>query len=168
MPCACRVPFELYPDSVEWGPLLWTLLHGLAERSGKPVTHLYAEDERRAWVHFFKETGEIIPCPACREHYQQYLAQHPIHQLKEIPIGQLHNWVREWFWEVHEWVNETLGKPPFPKENLAITYGNTDLRTGLKRLEAPMKRAIMLSGNQFKKFADWKSRFIMILSILGI
>ena len=168
MPCACRVPFELYPDSAEWGPLLWGLLHGLAERSGKPTSPMYAEDERRAWIHFFKETGEIIPCPMCKEHYKQYLEHHPISELKSIPIHKLHDWVRDWFWDVHEWVNETLKKPAFPKENLTPTYEHFDLRTGLKRLEAPMKRAITLSGQQFKKFAEWKSRFNLLLSILGI
>jgi hypothetical protein len=168
MPCACRVPFELYPESAEWGPILWRILHGLAERSGKPTSPMYAEDERRAWIHFFKETGEIIPCPMCKEHYKQYLEHNPVTNLKSIPISYLHDWVRDWFWELHEWVNETLKKPSFSKEELHATYDSIPLRTTLKMLEAPMKRAITLSGNNAKKFMEWKGRFNMILSILGI
>lgn len=168
MPCACQLPFELYPDAAEWGPILWTLLHGLAERSGKPVVPMYAEDERRAWLHFFKQTGEIIPCPACKEHYNKYLEHHPIDALKTLPLSKLNDWVRTWFWEVHEWVNDTLGKPPFPKSDLTAKYGTVNLRKYFPTLEKPMSLAIMLSGHQNKKFMEWKGRYMMLLSILGL
>lgn len=168
MSCPCRVPFELYPDASEWGPLLWTCLHGLAERSGKVVTPMYQEDERRAWLALYKATAEIIPCPACKEHFQEYLKLHPTDELKQIPYARLHDWVRDWFWEVHNWVNMTLKKPVFDKDSLTARYKGISLRKALRDLENPMKRAIMLSGNNNKKFADWKSKFILILSILGV
>jgi hypothetical protein len=65
-------------------------------------------------------------------------------------------------------VDVTLGKPEFPKENLAAQYGSLNLRTVLKDLEAPMKRAIVLSGSNAKKFGDWRAKYIYLLSILGI
>ena len=168
MPCACRVPFELYPDASEWGPLLWTALHALAERSGKPTTPMFGEDERRAWISLFNMTGDIIPCKVCKEHFQDYFREHPINELKMIPLFQMHEWIRDWFWTVHNWVNETLKKPQFDKDDLAITYGSMDIRKNLKQLEEPMKRAIVLSGYNAKKFAEWKGKYILILSILGL
>jgi hypothetical protein len=168
MPCACRVPFELYPDASEWGPLLWTALHGLAERSGSPTAALFAEDERRAWIALFKATGDIIPCPVCKEHFQDYFKEHPIEELKTIPIYKLHDWVRDWFWEVHNWVNITLGKPEFPKEDLATKFGKIPLRQVLNSLDIPMNRAIVLSGTKHMKFKEWKGKYVMILGILGI
>lgn len=166
MSCPCNLPLHLYPDAAEWGPLLWTILHALGERAGKPVSPIYAEDERRAWIHFFKDTGDIIPCHVCKEHFQIYLKEHPVDELKNIQHSAINNWVRNWFWEVHEWVNMTLGKPSFPKEQLS-SYSRTDIRTYLKRLDDPLKRAIMLSGNQYIKFTQWKNRALTLLSIFG-
>lgn len=167
MPCACRLPIEEYPDADQWGPILWQILHGLAERSGHPVAALYAEDERRAWLHFFKETGEIIPCKTCKEHFQTYLAQHPVNELKTLPLDDLHEWVRTWFWEVHEWVNGSLEKPSFPKEGLAA-YRDVPLRSLIRSLEGPMMTAIKLSGINLKKYADWKRRCTIFLSLYGL
>ena len=168
MPCPCRLPIEEYPEAAEWGPILWALLHGLADRSGRPVTPLYAEDERRAWLVFFKETGDIIPCHTCKEHFQTYLAQHPVAALKTLPHEEIHEWIRTWFWEVHEWVNGSLEKPSFPKESLTPTYRATPLREYIKRLDAPMGKAIRLSGTNMKKYSDWKRRFTMLLSLYGL
>ena len=159
---------ELYPEAAEWGPLLWTILHGLAEKAGKPISPIYSEDERRAWLQFFKLTGDIIPCHICKEHFQIYLREHPVDQLRNLPLTALNDWVRTWFWEVHNWVNMTLQKPVFSKDQLSATYSSVNIRTYIKRLEAPLKRAIMLSGNQFIKFTEWKGKLLMMLSIFGI
>jgi len=168
MPCPCNLPLELYPDAVEWGPLLWTILHALAERTGNIISPLYAEDERREWIHFFKLTADIIPCHICKEHFRLYLKEHPVDQLREIPFTAMRNWVRNWFWEVHEWVNMTLGKPSFPIDQLTTVYGNTNIRIYIKRLESPLRRAIMLSGEQYIKFTQWKSKVLIMLSIYGL
>jgi hypothetical protein len=168
MPCPCNLPLELYPEAAEWGPLLWTILHALAEKSGRTVSPLYGEDERRTWIHFFKHTSEIIPCHVCKEHFRLYLKEHPVDELKTIPLSGLHNWIRTWFWEVHQWVNMTLEKPSFSMDLLTVTYSNIDIRTYIKRLEAPLKRAIMLSGNQYIKFNEWKSKTLLLLSLFGM
>jgi hypothetical protein len=159
---------ELYPEAAEWGPLLWTILHGLAEKAGKPVSPMYAEDERRAWIILFKLTGDIIPCHICKEHFQIYLKEHPVDELRNLPLSLINDWIRTWFWEVHNWVNMTLQKPVFSKDQLSATYGSVNIRTYIKRLESPLKRAIMLSGNQFIKFTEWKGKVLMMLSIFGM
>ena len=46
MPCACQLPPEIYPDAAEWGPILWNILHGTAERVGTAIVKLYQNDER--------------------------------------------------------------------------------------------------------------------------
>jgi hypothetical protein len=168
MPCACKLPLEIYPDAVEWGPILWKLLHGLSEKSGRPLTPLYAEEERRAWLTFFKQTGDIIPCSACKEHFEMYLKEHPVDELKHMNLQNIHDWIRRWFWELHEWVNDTLKKPSFPFENLTPTYGAVNLRITLKQFEMPMKKAIEISGYNNKKFIDWKSKYIRMLSLYGV
>lgn len=47
MPCACRTPVINYPDNVDWGPLFWKLLHGLAEYAGKQNDSVLRADEIR-------------------------------------------------------------------------------------------------------------------------
>ena len=159
---------ETYPDAAEWGPILWSILHGLAERSGRPCAPIYAEDERRAWIPLFQLTSDIIPCHICKEHFKAYLKEHPVDELKTLPLYELHAWLRDWFYTVHEWVNGTLQKPSFPKDKLVETYGSLPIRLRLKQLEAPMGRAIMLSGNNMKKFGEWKQKVQLLLSILGV
>lgn len=168
MPCPCNLPLEIYPGSEEWGPLLWKLLHGLAERAGKIITPVYAEEERHHWSHFFKMTSDIIPCHVCKEHFQIYLKEHPVDSIKKMPTNQIRPYVRHWFWEVHEWVNMTLNKPSFPEANLEAAYANIALRTVLNALDVPMKRAIRLSGNQNKKYGDWKAKYLSMLAIYGL
>jgi len=153
---------------VEWGPLLWKLLHGLAEKSGKPITSQYAEEERHIWLTFFKHTGDIIPCNACKEHYDIYLREHPVDVLKHMKLHDIHNWIRRWFWELHEWVNDTYKKPSFSFDDLSSMYGSINLRVTLKQFEMPMKKAIQISGYNNKKFVDWKSKYIRLLSLYGI
>ena len=168
MPCACKLPIEDYPDALEWGPILWTLLHGIAERAGRPVVPAYQEDERRNWIHFLKQTGEIIPCNTCKEHYQTYLRENPSDPLKTMQPTEFHEWVRHWFWEIHEWVNGSQEKPSFPYENLAATYASVDFRRTLRQLDVPMMKAIRISGINLRKYTEWKSRYLMMLSVFGL
>lgn len=168
MPCPCNLPPEIYPDAAEWGPLLWTLLHGLAEHVGQLITPVYAEEERHAWISFFKLTSEIIPCHVCKEHFRIYLKEHPVDALKKMPINHLRGYIRHWFWEVHEWVNMTLSKPSFPEADLEGAYSKVKLRNILTSLDVPMNRAIRLTGNNIKKYGDWKGKYNSLLSIYGL
>ena len=97
-----------------------------------------------------------------------YLKEHPVDELKHMNLQNIHDWIRRWFWELHEWVNDTLKKPSFPFENLTPAYGAVNLRITLKQFEMPMKKAIEISGYNNKKFIDWKSKYIRMLSLYGV
>ena len=168
MVCPCNLPTEIYPGSEEWGPLLWKLLHGLAERAGKLITPVYAEEERHSWSVFFKMTSDIIPCHICKEHFRIYLKEHPVDAVKKMPTNQIRTYVKHWFWEVHEWVNMTLSKPGFPESDLEAAYATLALRPVLTALDGPMTRAIRVSGNNNKKYSEWKGKYISMLSIYGL
>ena len=168
MTCPCNLPPEIYPDASEWGPLVWTTLHGLAEHAGKLMTTVYAEEERHLWMGFFKLTSEIIPCHICKEHFRIYLKEHPVDRLKKMPANQIREYVRHWFWEVHEWVNMTLSKPRFQEADLESTYAAVKLRSILNSLDAPMNRAIRLTGNNIIKYNEWKGKVKSLLSIYGL
>lgn len=169
MPCSCQLPPEIYPDATEWGPLLWSILHALAERVGRVVSPLYKEDERRTWIQLYKALGKMIPCPSCKDHYDSYLRENPVEKdIKELPYDALHDYIKRWFWELHNWVNESYGKPQFPYEDLTPTFQGVNIRQTLKTLDVPVRRAIRLRAGQYFGYNDFVRYLAMLLSLYGM
>jgi hypothetical protein len=169
MPCACRLPYETYPDAGVWGPILWSILHGIAERVGSATFALYQADERRALNSLFKAVAKMIPCPSCKEHYEVYLKEHPVDgPLKELSYSTLRVYVRRWFWELHNWVNYSKGVPEFPLEDVPALYSRVPIREKLKELREPMERAIRISGNQILGYQELQKHISTLLSIYGL
>ena len=168
MPCSCTLPAELYPDGEEWGPILWKILHGIAERVGTTGTPLYEADERRALTKWFYAVGKTIPCPSCKEHYEVYLKENPINDsIKTLPMSELRPYVKRWWWELHNWVNESLKKPLFDYETLTDTYKGARIRAAMNGLDVPMKRAIRVRGQQLLGYTEFRNSCIMLLSLYG-
>ena len=169
MPCACQLPPEIYPDASEWGPILWSILHGLAERVGSTPFAQYQADERRALVRIMKSLVKVIPCPSCKEHYEVYLKEHPVDRtIMDIPYGELKTYVKTWFWELHNWVNESLGRPLFAYDDLTPTYKSVPLRQRMKDLDTPMKKAIRIRAGQLLGYTEFTNQCMILYSICGI
>jgi Erv1 / Alr family len=168
MPCSCQLPIPNYPDTVEWGPLIWALLHALAERAGRARDPFVQADERNIWPKFLRAVADVLPCPNCREHYKEWLATHPFTPLKTIPYEELGDWIRRYLFDLHNNVNERNEKPIFLWEDLAPTYGDFDFFHGYHRAIPPLKRAIELSGISFLKYNDWINSFRLLESVLNI
>ena len=165
MPCACLLPPEIYPDASEWGPFLWTVLHGLAEKAGTTSFPQYYGDERRALAKIFKLLEKVIPCPSCKEHYEVYLREHPVDKpLQELPQAELNTYVKTWFWELHNWVNESVQHPQFPYDQLTPTYKNVNIRNTLKSLDIPMRRAIRVRSGQLFSYTEFLKYVNILLS----
>ena len=77
MPCGCKVPIENYPESADWGPLFWKILHGLAESSGKQTDVNLQKDELYKWKNIFIKLQNCIPCDICRDHYSKWINNYP-------------------------------------------------------------------------------------------
>lgn len=168
MVCSCKLPIETYPDASAWGPILWAILHGLAERAGKVPFAQYYPDERVQWTKIFGALAKTIPCPTCKEHYETYLKENPIGGLKDMNNADLYTYVRTWFWELHNWVDGSLEKPLFPFENLATTYKSVQFRQLLRQLDAPMTLAIKIRGTQLLGYKEFVKCVIVLLSLYGI
>lgn len=165
MPCACQVPIPKYPDTADWGPILWTILHGLAEKSGNSSIPI---DEVRQWQKFIKLTGEMLPCDKCRVHYTAFSTVNPPTQLSTIPYKDLKRWTRSWYFTLHNEINQENNKPLFDYENLSTQYSNVDFNDLFFRLEPILKRAIELNGVSLLKWANWVHAFKMLKAILGV
>ena len=168
MPCACQLPPEIYPDAAEWGPILWNILHGTAERVGTAIVKLYQNDERRALIRMMKSLEKVIPCPSCKEHYEVYLKQHPVDKvIMTTPYSDINTYIKTWFWELHNWVNESLGRPIFSYDDLQ-TYKSTALRAQLNALDVPMQRAIRIRSGQLLGYKEFLQQSLILFSIYGI
>jgi hypothetical protein len=169
MPCKCKIPYKTYPEAKEWGPVLWTLLHGIAERVGTCPFPSYYADERRALASLFVKVGQMIPCPSCKEHYEVFLKENPVTvPIRSLPYPELRPFVRDWFWRLHHMVNESKGLQSPPLDTMPAMYGNANLRMAIAQLREPMQRAIKIAGKMFMAYHDCNAVILRLLSIYGV
>lgn len=92
-------------DKPTWGPVLWRWLHMLSV-SGDP----------QAVVDALIALQRLIPCHECRKHFLRYLRRvPPLFGTKGEAISYLYN--------MHNSVNNRLGKPQFSREDFRREYG---------------------------------------------
>ena len=169
MPCKCKIPYRAYPEAKDWGPVLWTILHGIAERVGTCPFPQYYMDERRALVHLFVVTGQMIPCPSCKEHYEVFLKENPVKKsIMTLPYAELKPFVRDWYWRLHSMVNESKSAVDISIEELPALYGNVDFRMAMVQLKEPMLRAIKIAGKMFLAYTEYTGCVRRLLSIYGV
>ena len=164
MPCACQKPQPDYPESDNWGPVLWAVLHALANKSGTVNTSLYRDDERRQWINIIEGLPKIIPCPKCREHAEVWILLHPTKPIKTMSDIQLHEWLVNWAYDFHESVNARTGKPSFDKALLPQTYGRISIPGAMNRLKPFIEVAIRMSGLTLIPWQKWTNYIIMLNS----
>lgn len=160
MPCACKHKPLNVPDNVEWGPVFWALLHGLAERAGSAPMPGLQGDEIRAWQGLLTHLPKTLPCEDCKTHLQHYILANPI----EVPdvFSELKPYVRMWLYNLHNNVDIRLGKPTFLYEDLNSEYGAVPLRNQYEVLQVLIKRAVQGSAVPLLSWNNW-SKYTKIL-----
>jgi hypothetical protein len=165
MPCACMVPVPKYPETADWGPILWTLLHGLAEKAGSAPL---PADEVREWQRFLKATNDMLPCDKCRSHFSLFLKANPATALDTLPYSQLRSWIRSWFYTLHNEINVENSKPEYNLAQLALDYTQVNFQDLIWRLEPVLKRAMEPNGVSLLKWLHWKKSFQMLRAAIGV
>jgi hypothetical protein len=102
------------PLPVVWGPILWSLLHGMGRLGGTCLPKL-AIDEDREFRWLLGNLEGIVPCPECRGHIIEYKKKNPL----PSECGDFGLWI----WRFHEAVNERLGKSAGPSWSEKIGAG---------------------------------------------
>jgi hypothetical protein len=82
--------------------------------------------------------------------------------------AELKEYVKRWFWELHNWVNESLSRPLYPYDSLAGQYSRLNIRAALVSLDVPMKRAIRVRSGQLLSYIEFVKQVNILLSIYGI
>jgi hypothetical protein len=168
MPCACRAPVENYPENAEWGPLFWKILHGLAELAGKQKNAVLQGDEQRAWVNVLIHLQPTLPCDFCRNHYKEWLTEHPPTFLLTAPYEDVGPWIRNYLWSLHNRINEGNDKPVLPESQLKELYTGVQITPVWKALEPIMRKAIRLSGITLLPWKKWVNYVRMLQGIYGV
>ena len=150
MSCGCGKAQIDVPENVEWGPVFWKLLHGMAERSGKNNRPEDQEDEKKLWINLLNDLEKVIICVDCREHFQSYKTSNPV----ELPekYKDFHQYIKRWIYNLHEEVNARLGKPSFAYENIQKTE---DLRRTLKVLSVVIQKGMHSSAVTILSWQKW-------------
>jgi hypothetical protein len=111
----------------------------------------------------------MIPCPSCKEHYEVFLKENPVTvPIKTLAYPDLKPFVRDWFWRLHNMVNESKGITSPPLDTLPALYGNANLRMAIAQLRDPMRRAIQIAGKMFLAYNEFNTVYQSLLSIYGI
>jgi hypothetical protein len=86
------------PQTHQWGPALWMILHSSAERIGQGPTRLLQHEETRLWSGLLSSLRFALSCFLCKKHYSDYFQQHPITQVT-LPF------IRQWLFQLHQEIN---------------------------------------------------------------
>ena len=163
MPCACKHAAINVPDNVEWGPVFWALLHGLAERAGSAPMPGLKPDEIRAWASILEILHKALPCDLCRGHLKTYITNNPV----AVPDDHsaLNLYVRQWLHLLHDDINIRLGKPLFLFEELSGEYGKVPLRNQFEVLQVLIKRAVQGSAVPLLAWSSWSKHVKFLLGL---
>jgi len=101
-----------FPPSV-WGPLFWHTIHITA--LAYPVSPSYTH--KKAAKEFYESLAHLIPCPVCREHYQTHLQKYPL-----APHLDKREDLFKWTVQLHNEVNESIGKPRVTEAEAIFFY----------------------------------------------
>lgn len=168
MPCACNVPLEKAATKEVWGPILWKLLHALAEKTSYTMSPTYQNEEKIFWISLIKNTQKIIPCEECKAHYADWLLRNNPTNLKTLDLTEQRLWIRNFFWELHEEVNKYNKKSGMPFESLPVLYKNIDLNNNLKELDSIMKLMFQHNVVTISAWQNWVKDYKKLQSLYGI
>ena len=94
-----------------WGPALWIILHSACERIGSHTLKKLPEEESRIWFGLLQSLRYSLPCPQCKKHYTSFY--------NDLVLSNItRESVRNWLYNLHNQVNQRIGKPQFLIEDL--------------------------------------------------
>ena len=126
-------------DPNQWGPLVWKILHIQAEHLGKQTIPMLKKDESLLIHKFLKQIYFILPCSICKNHYNEYYLTH---SSKEIQYDSMHTFLVNYFYDLHNRVNEKNSKNIYKTEELEIykSYTKGQYNSLLKEFEQLFKK----------------------------
>lgn len=154
------------PEAGVWGPSLWSLLHGLADRSDRIVPPHSLPYVVRQWIHLLEALPRCLPCPICQAHALEWLAANPVRPL--LKTTNLKEWLVEWLYQFHEQVNAARGIPSFDKTLLHTTYGEIPLRELFESTKETLFTAKQIVGTGLLQLKHWVGMMYLLMAVHGV
>ena len=107
-----------FPPSV-WGPFFWHTMHIVALGYSKNPTYT----DKKCAKEFYESLAFLLPCSICREHYKGYLQEKPISTFLDSRTDLI-----KWTIQIHNKVNQMLGKPEWTLEEVLSYYEKVGAR----------------------------------------
>ena len=152
-----------------WGPLVWRMLHLLAEVSDR-------RDIPLLWPQLMRLTSGVLPCEACRHHLATYLRTHNFMKVKNphlITGAEVKVQARNELIAFHNDVNKRLGKPEFSQadyERIYITKTRGEQLFEVQKLYDEIKviwNSLTPSRIVPVAYTSWKTHVNMMLALLA-
>ncbi len=161
------IPIETYgvPKNSEWGPLLWQMLHGCAEKLGKAPSHTIFLDQRREMIFVLRDIENVMPCPLCRNHYKEWRTRRPIDQFPETQ-SEFREAVRKWLYDLHENVNQSRGlQSGITLDKLGPMYAGYDLKELGKQFAFLLNRALRMRAVEREAMVRFNTHYAFLTRI---
>ena len=168
MGCSCMIPMPDFPTNCEWGPILWRILHGLADKYGRLVYPLFSKEQDISWPKFIEQTQFILPCKECREHYKEYYTKNIPSVLKKLSPDEQALWVQNYFFNLHNEINVRNNKPVFNFTDLHDTYKSVNYTFEIKHFEKLLKIVFQYNEVSLISWLNWLKSFRTIANIYGL
>ncbi len=144
-------------DKSEWGPVVWRLLHTMADISCRKDIYLL-------WASVLRNTASVLPCNLCRTHMKSYLETHafvPNTWMKQTG-SQNRDKIRVWISDLHNSVNERLGKPRVELRTLPVT----PFQTAVKVIQESYAQLQRMWVGQKMILGEWKRNMDLLIQLL--
>jgi len=148
----------------DWGPPLWRLLHGLAERLERTQSPMMLADQRNAWLRLLKTVDAALPCAKCSGHYKGWRTRFPPEKFGY----NLREASRKWLWSLHNEVNQERGIESPALETMEAQYGSLrvfELRDNLDKCMESFQKAIVLRIGNAAAIHEFKRAALIMLRL---
>jgi hypothetical protein len=162
------IPIPNYPTNCEWGPILWRILHGLADKYGRLMYPTFIREQEVAWPKFIEQTQNILPCKDCRSHYKEFYQKNNPSILKDLISEDQASWVQNFFFNLHNEINLENNKPLFEFSNLHSTYSTVNYTFEIKHFEKLLKIVFQYNEVSLLSWLNWLKTFRTIANIYGL
>ena len=144
-----------------WGPSFWFVIHTIAFYYPEKPSF----NEKRHMYEFFQNLQHIIPCNVCRQHYTKHFNDHPISPYLDNKSNLV-----AWTVELHNRVNQTIGKPTKSVDDVIKHYhkvysGKTFSCHAIKD-PSEMEEWESYTSIKNKKFY-WNLLFVIAIGLVG-
>ena len=96
-----------------WGPHGWAFMHYVALGYPDQPT----EKDKSSYQNFYESLSNVLPCQGCADHYKDTISQFPVTNHLQDRESLL-----RWSFDIHNTVNQRLGKPVLSYENALKLY----------------------------------------------